>query len=149
MSSEVINIEIYEQPILQLEWYVGVPGEAAIADNTLQVIAGQDLSSGRAVYLTDEEVYYFDPTQRSTFGRTLGITTTAANQGTLVNVQLQGRVTVAGWGLIPNAAYFATYNGVLSTTHADKVVQQLGFAINSNQLIIHFQTPIILWQASI
>jgi hypothetical protein len=143
--SDIIQLDLYEEAVLQLEWYVGVPGEAATAAvPTLSVVAGQPISAGRFVVVENGQVFYYDPNRSDLITKPLGISITAAITGTPCVVQSSGKVTIAGWGLTPNALYFANANGVISTTPSTQVSHVVGYAYDANSLIINAYTPIIL-----
>lgn len=118
-------------------------GNASASELTLTALAGQSISSGRAVVIRSGLLYYFDPSLSADYGRIIGISITAGSIGNTINVQRYGTATVVGWGLTANARYFAGENGQLSTTKNAIVTYQVGSALTANELAIQFFNPII------
>lgn len=106
--------------------------------------AGQNLSSGRIVYMNSGKAYYYDPSDSNLAGLVLGITKTAALIDTEVLIQLSGVFEETGLGLTPDAKYFIGSNGTLTTNLIGLlVVQQAGVSIDTNKLNINFYSPFI------
>lgn len=143
--SDIIQLDLYEENIIQLEWYVGVPGETATAAvPTLSVWAGQTISAGRFVVVENGQVFYYDPNRSDLITKPLGISITAAITGTPCVVQSSGKVTIAGWGLTPGAMYYANANGVISTNSSSQVCHVVGYALDTDSLFLNPYTPIVL-----
>lgn len=118
-------------------------GDVSASELTLMATAGQSISSGRAVVVRSGLLYYFDPTNAADYGRIIGISITAGSIGNTINVQRYGIATMVGWGLTPDARYFASTNGQLSTTPNAAMTYPVGFAKGVNELFIQFFNPII------
>lgn len=112
---------------------VAVSGESS----TTQIFeAGETISSGNALYANNGLAYQFDSSNQNLQGRFLGIAKTASIQGGLVEVFTNGIATVSGWGLTPNAIYYAGENGAIATTPSGVLSEMVGMAITSDKLLI-------------
>lgn len=139
------DTKYYYEKNQQGVWIVrgSLSGDVSASELTLMATAGQSISSGRAVVIRNGLLHYYDPTLHSDYGRIIGISITAGSIGNMINVQRYGIATMTGWGLTPDARYFATPNGQLSTTPNTLVTYPVGFAKTANDLFIQFFNPII------
>lgn len=113
----------------------GPPG--APGGQTIQMIAGQNLSAGRAVVSIGNLAYYFQPSDLTMARGIVGVTKTAALTGDIVDVQVGGEFVDIGLALTPDAAVFVGSNGVLtSTPPASGLVLQAGVAITPQKMIL-------------
>lgn len=109
-----------------------------------RVKAGQDLSSGRIVYLESDKAYYADANDTSIVGRSTGITVQAALEDADIEVQLFGIMYWPDNNLVPGTKYFIGSNGMLVTgVEGLAVVQQVGDCISTDKLFIKFSSPIL------
>jgi SPP1 family predicted phage head-tail adaptor len=110
----------------------------------LNLIAGQDLSSWRVVYINNGTAFYYDPSDTTMPNYAIGITKTAALQNHLIEVQTEGIFEATGLGLTPDRRYYAGVNGVLATDLTGlTVLQEIGHSMTENKLDIQFNSPII------
>lgn len=101
------------------------------------MIAGQNLSAGRAVVSIGNLAYYFQPSDLTMARGIVGVTKTAALTGDIVDVQVGGEFVDIGLALTPDAAVFVGSNGVLtSTPPASGLVLQAGVAITPQKMIL-------------
>lgn len=107
-------------------------------------IAGQNLSGGRVVYIDNGKAFYFDPSDETLSGYTLGITKNAALLNDPVKVQTYGVFYESGLGLVADTKYFIGPNGTLISSVAGlKVVQQIGVSLTTDKIALHFYSSII------
>lgn len=133
---------------LSLRFPASVPGPTGptgpAGGTAITKTAGEALSSGRAVILEGEEVFYFQPGTPAHAGRVVGITKTAALAGGTVNIQIGGQFTENGLGLTEDLVVYAGANGVLIQEKPENgIIQVLGVAGGANEVFIKLQLPII------
>jgi len=82
------------------------------------------------------QVKYYDPTDVSNLGKTLGITDSGVTVGGSVNIITEGTIMNYGWGLTQDAVYYAGINGTITTIVPIPpfIQQRVGVAIDSNTL---------------
>lgn len=113
----------------------GPPG--APGGQTIQMLAGQNLSAGRAVVAIGNLAYYFQPSDLTLARGIVGVTKTAALTGDLVDIQVGGEFTDPGLALTPDTGVFVGANGVLtSTPPASGLVLIAGTSITSTKFIL-------------
>src|SRR5437870_1966433 len=101
----------------------------------VKVTAGQDMSSGRMVYMSGGLAFYYDPADETLAGKPIGITKTAVLTNAEVEVQVSGIFHQNGLGLTADQKYFIGINGTLTTNPIGlKVVQQIGVSLDTNNL---------------
>lgn len=124
-------------------WEEEPTGGGGTFDGERIVTAGENLSAGRLVVIDNGSGFYFQPTDASHAGRTLGITKNAAITGGSVTVQFVGEVTDASFSAFSDAVLWAGNNGSIQTTiPATGTVQKVGHGIGSNTILIDFSTQI-------
>ncbi len=120
----------------------GIPGPSG--GQAIQRLAGQNLSSGRAVVLEGNLAYYFDPLDSAHIGRLVGVTLNAALTGDTVNIQIAGEVTDAAFAFTADAPVFVGAAGVLtSATPTAGIIQPIGVAVAANKVVLHVITPFL------
>lgn len=120
---------------------VDLAEEALNAEDNIEVYpAGENISSGFAVYVNNGLLYKYDPTNVSLYNRYIGIAKNAALTGEAVTVITQGIYEQAGFGLTPDQVYYVGLNGVLTLTPPEApefaISQPVGSAIDSNRIRI-------------
>lgn len=125
--------------------FSGTTLNASASDNSiLSVIAGEDLTSFKAVRLSNNQAFLYDYTDSSQFGECIGITITGALLGNSVNIKLFGKQTVAPT-LINRKEYFAGVSGTLvDTAPVTGTLQKIGVAISTSDLFINLGSPVLL-----
>lgn len=119
-----------------------IPGGSAL---TYNYIAGETLGGQRIVMISGGKVFYFDPLDENNSGKQLGFTDTAAITDDSVNVISNGVIESAGWGLTPDAVYYAAIDGTISITPISSgISMRVGVAISAEKLKIEFSEPIII-----
>lgn len=107
-------------------------------------IAGENLSTGRAVIKSVNKIYYFNPEDVTHVGRAMGITVTSGLTNESVNVQMNGAVTDASFSFTADQPIYVTTGGVLvNTIPPTTLLQRAGLAISTNSILIEFNTAII------
>jgi hypothetical protein len=87
---------------------------------------------------------HFDPTDTSNIRKHLGFANNDASVNTTVMVYHDGVIVFSGWGLTPDAVYYATTDGNITTTPPSTGIKMaVGVAIDSNSLKIEFSEPVI------
>lgn len=101
------------------------------------MLAGQNLSAGRAVVAIGNLAYYFQPSDLTLARGIVGVTKTAALTGGTVDIQVGGEFIDPGLSLTPDTAVFVGANGALtSSPPASGLVLQAGVAITSTKFIL-------------
>jgi hypothetical protein len=114
-----------------------------IQNLSAQYEAGGTLGGQRLVQILNQAALYFDATDEG--ATPYGFTKTAANEFENVEVVSSGLLTSAGWGLTPNATYFAAENGLISTNIPTQgQVIRVGYAIDANTLYIDLSNSITI-----
>jgi hypothetical protein len=136
-SSETVQLNVQQGPdpvITFVQETLITAGDGGLKVYT----AGEDVGSGKVVYMNAGKVYLFDPSNPSLYGKILGITKTAALANDNVQVFIGGIATVSGWGLTPGANYYVISNGNISTVPPTGSLQErIGSAIDANNLLIN------------
>jgi hypothetical protein len=116
-----------------------------ITDRTeLSYAAGENLSGGRVVYLYDNRIFYYNPSDPKLCGTAIGMTKNAARIGENVKVQIAGKFYEQGLGLQSGKTYFVGMNGTLVLNPAGlKIVQSVGTALDENTIVLKFHAPIV------
>lgn len=110
----------------------------------IEQIAGQNLSSGRAVIKSGGKVYYFNPNDLDHAGKTIGITTTSALSDETVTITFSGIITDAAFNFEEGQALYIGLNGQLfETVQNVLILQRAGASIDYNKILIDFFSPII------
>lgn len=116
---------------------------ADVVSSDLIAEAGQNLSSGRVVVIISGIANYFDPNNENMFGLAAGITKTSADVGDQIGIKSFGNFYESGLNLTPGKVYFAGINGTLTLNPENlKIVQQIGTALDSDNLLINIQNSI-------
>ena len=114
----------------------GIPGNSI---DSVQVVAGSVLGSGRAV--NGQSLY---PNLTNEFELVLGITKTSALAGEVVEVQTSGFYTEPGWSFTLGPVYVGL-NGVLTqVAPTSGLLVIIGYAVTANKLFIDKQPAIFL-----
>lgn len=119
----------------------GVGGSTG--SDTYTGIAGQNLGGGKLVYLQGGKFYLFDANNVGLADLAFGITKTAATINNPVDVQISGIYNEAGLGLTPDAEYYASITGLLTTTPINTVITSIGIALTADKIKIEIQPSII------
>lgn len=114
----------------------GPPGESSEA--SIQLVAGENLSSGRLVVANAGLAYYFDPSNSSHSGRAFGITTSSAAMGSAVSIKQNGTITDAAFSFSSDSPVFSGPDGELfEFPPVSGSVQQVGVSVSATQLFIN------------
>lgn len=102
-----------------------------------QYVAGESINGHRAVVVIDSELFHADSTNISHMNKVIGISLNAGSIGDAVTVQIIGDVYQLGWGLIANSYYYYDSIGLLTTAKPNIFIQSIGYAKDSNTMIIN------------
>lgn len=107
-----------------------------VENESVKFPAGENISSGRAVYLDAGLLYLYDPSNLSLYDRYLGITQTAGVAFEEIVVITEGVFEQIGLGLTPDEVYCIGPGGVLQVASpiAPAILQPVGFAITADKL---------------
>ena len=115
----------------------------SITYQSITLLAGENIVGDRAVIIDLGNVFHFDITNTSYYGRSVGIAKNSANIGENVEVVVNGYYT-SGLTLTAGENYYALANGVLSTTPPTSgIVQQIGVALDSAKFLVDSKIGII------
>jgi hypothetical protein len=114
--------------------------------DVMQVIAGQDLSAGRAVFLdTDGLAYYADQDNLAHKDSVLGVTVQAILTNDAGNVQVSGMLVDENWNFTSNNPLFVGMNGDITQTVPETgYICKLGWAMSQTVIFIRIKQPILL-----
>jgi hypothetical protein len=131
---------IASQPAAIIAQVKGLFPSASGNDNSMfKAVAGQNLSSGRVVYIQAGKAYYFNPDDVSLYGKSFGITTQAALQDGNVSVQMFGVMYWPDNNLSAGSVYYAGSQGQFTTDpNSLHVLQRIGHAIAQDKFKIQF-----------
>lgn len=106
--------------------------------------AGETISSGKVVFSQAGKMYNFDPADTTLYGKAFGISKTSALIDQPISIQWSGKFYESGLGLTQDEYYFAGPSGLptLDPLGFD-LIQPIGFAIDSNTLMINFTTAFL------
>ncbi len=122
-----------------------VPAPATGTSLTLTLTATQTVVGGQLLARVGGNLVPYDAANAALAGALVGVALNTANAGQSVRVQEGGDVTVLGWGLVPDAVYFAGPNGSLVRTDAGLAFSQfVGRALSADALFFDPQTAFIL-----
>ena len=108
-------------------------------------IAGSAVGGHRVIMVEGSKAVHFDPSEENNTGKTLGVSKNAAVTDDNVTVIHQGIIKSSGWGLTPDAIYYAGPNGTMTATIPNSgILQRIGIAIDSETLMVKFSEPIVL-----
>jgi len=110
---------------------------------TINSIAGETLSSNRAVMITNGKVYYFDTTNDNHYGKCVGITKHSSSINDDIRIITSGKLNT-GVGLTNNTTYYVSgTTGILTNVvPTTGLLQIIGNAIDNTNLHINIQTTI-------
>lgn len=122
----------------------GTAGEAGVAIMTRT--AGEAIGAMRVVVATsDDTVVKADPDNVDHFGRTVGITTQAANEGDPIKVQSWDIIDNSGLQFTPGAWLYVGDNGALVENPPESAWWQIvGFALSETLFDVTMREPILI-----
>lgn len=123
----------------------GIPGAPGPAGGSaFQRQPGETLSALRAVYELDGQVFYLDYRDAAHIDLLLGITLSAAEVGTPINVQRSGPIDDSGWNWTPGRVWLGAAGALTQTPPADGYDVLLGTAVSATRIILNLTDPIEL-----
>lgn len=120
----------------------GAPGPEVGA--AVQRDAGETLSALRAVYELDGQVLALDYRDAAHIDLLLGITLTAAEVGTPINVQRSGPIDDSGWSWTPGRIWLGANGALTQTPPADGYDVLIGAAVSATRITLNLTDPIEL-----
>lgn len=104
------------------------------------------VTAGQLLVIYNEDVMPYDATDVVHADLLIGIATNSANVGEIVNVQSEGMVSVATFGLTPDTVYFAGPNGSLILSDDGMAFSQIiGHSRSDHEFYYQPQTIYILY----
>lgn len=119
----------------------GVSGSSS--GNTYTGIAGENLTSGKLVYIVLDKFYTYDGTNEHLADMLFGVALETVIANDEVHVQFGDIFTQVGLGLLSGQTYYAGENGTLTQTPTS-VSTFVGIAVNPDSIKIEIQQSIIL-----
>lgn len=120
----------------------GAPGPAG--GSSVERVAGEILSALHAVYEWNGQVFTLDYRDAAHIGLLSGITLTAAQLGSPINVQGLGPLEASGWSWQPGPVWLGAAGALTQTPPADGFDVLIGAAVSATRLLINLQPPIEL-----
>jgi len=119
----------------------GIPGGGGSAE---QFVAGENISSPRAVMVSAGVLRHFDPTNESSYFKLVGVSATAGLTGTAINVVPEGLLESPG-SFVQDAVYWSGANGVLTTSvPTSGIAVKIGVAESADVLVVDISQPMVL-----
>jgi hypothetical protein len=146
-AGDVIEVHATEPEqivvVVSNEGLQGPPGPAGDAAESKTMQAGENISSGIALIVSNSKAYKFNPNDPAHLGRVVGVSKTSALAGETVTIQTGGEATDAGYFFDSEKPCFVGPDGQITTTvpHTN-IIQPLGVSINEKSFFIHILTPI-------
>lgn len=120
----------------------GIPGPDG--GSAFSRTAGEILSALRVVYEIDQEVFYLDPDDEDHIDLLLGITLTAADIGTQVNVQRSGVIEDSAWNWSLGRVWLGANGALTQTPPLFGFDVLIGYAVSPTRITLNIQDPIQL-----
>ncbi|GAA5785661.1 hypothetical protein [Chitiniphilus shinanonensis] len=105
---------------------------------------GETLSALRVVYEQAGEVFALDYRDAAHIGQLLGLTLTAGDAGSEVDVQRSGAIDDAGWSWTPGPVWLGVAGALTQVPPADGFDVLVGAAVSATRLILDVSDPISL-----
>lgn len=131
--------------ILKHEGTIVVGGGGSSSNPLLvQKIAGEDITSFKAVILSNGQAFIYNSSNIGEYNKVAGIAYTSALQGSLISILLSGILTVS-FPVTNGAVYYATNTGALTTTpNTVGLHQEIGIGISSTEINIDIKQATVL-----
>lgn len=120
----------------------GIPGPAG--GSSVQRTAGATLSALRTVYELDGQVFPLDYRDAGHVDLLLGITLTAADLGSPVNVQRSGVLDDSNWAWTPGRVWLGIDGALTQTPPAEGFDVLIGAAVSATRITLNLTDPIEL-----
>lgn len=143
---ESLQVQVTPAPTIQVTvggLVIGSGNVESVPAVRINATAATALSAGQVVVIVGGQASLFDPTNRQHYTRRIGLTTGAVAANATVSICVSGVLTIPGFGLTPDAVYYASSSGNISTTAHAAVTLQLGYALTADQFFISPLTPIV------
>lgn len=119
-------------------------GGVLAANSEVTVVAGQILSALRGVTLNNLGQAVYADSSSVASATLLGLTSTAANLGSFVNVKTHGLVTDLSWSWNKGPIFITTNGGLTQTAPSNgAIIAQIGRALSSTTLFVDVD-PILI-----
>lgn len=143
------NVKIFKKnppKIFRTAGPTGPQGEPGFGETLTQLAtAGEILSGHRAVYKSNDNVFYADRLDLTNVSNIIGITLGAAILGASVTVVTFGPTIEPTWGWEVGKSIFLGIGGELTQTVPDSgVLVPLGGATSATEIMVKIGTPIQL-----
>lgn len=138
-TTEVVNVAISETSENVVVTVQEGGGGSSGSDNLVTVVAGQTISSGRAVMIDGGKAYYFQPGTLAHVGRAYGISRSSGVLDGNVTVQIAGEITDASFfTFTADTMLWVWANGEIKNTLPTGVpiIQKAGIATGNRKMKI-------------
>ena len=99
--------------------------------------AGEAIGGQRVLMVSGGKAFYFDPSDMDNYDKVIGMSMHASVLNDNINVMQEGVITIGG--LTADATYYTTSGGLITTTvPTSGILQKVGVALNTSDLIIEF-----------
>ncbi len=117
----------------------GEQGPAGEAKNTLDSIAGEDISVYDVVRVHNGAFFKASPSDDSTIQGIIGVALQSVIAGESITVMAQGRIKDINFGFPISGKLFCGANGKIVTQSNFSNIAQIGFIEDSQQIFINIQ----------
>lgn len=135
----------FEQRPIKVVLTKGLPGPAGgAASETVDMVAGQNMSSGRVVIVDGGKAWYFQNTDAAHHGRAYGITKTSATTNGTVAVAISGIVEDSAFGFAADTVLWVGADGEIFNTQpvTGVIFQKAGVASGAKKMKIDFSNSL-------
>lgn len=113
-----------------------------LEENDFVITAGEAIGGHKVVYMIGDKAYLADRYNPLCFNKVIGMSAHAAVAGESVTIKKATRISLTGWGLIPDKLYFLGESGELASSAETGIFQIIGIAKDENTLLINISNPI-------
>lgn len=130
--------------ILKNEGTINVGGGSSSNPLIIQGTAGEDITSFKAVIITNNQAFIYNPDDITEYNRLVGIANSGAVTGNSIDILTFGILTVS-YAVTVGATYFVNNTGALTVTpNSTGILQEVGTGISNNSIFIDIKQPLIL-----
>lgn len=150
IKAKVVQPQIvakFSQRPLQVVLTKGLPGPAGgAASETIDLVAGQNLSTGRVVIVDAGKAWYFQNTDAAHHGRAYGITTTSGTTNGTVTVAISGIIEDSAFGFAADTVLWVGADGEIFNAQpvTGVIFQKAGVAGAAKKVKIDFSLSTLI-----
>ena len=135
-----------ETRLVVLAQVIGADVKSVLERTSLRYVANGAISGHRVIRCDSTgKAAYADSNTTAHANSVIGISTNAAVNGDIVNVQFSGEVEEPSWNWTPNMPVFDGVNGTLTQTSPTQGFSLVvGFAVTPTKIVVGIKQPIFI-----